>query len=139
MRTFLLRRGFTPLRPRSTCRGRLPSAFLLVVRVIDMAALSAPAQHDANDSAWIVLKRLEACSKQGALAASIGLDPATLSTFFNGKGAIRAAQLRLLIEALGLKCVDKNSRCVRAETFTELTRLAGRALVEAPQLVWEDE
>lgn len=98
----------------------------------------ASATLKSNDSDWIVLKRIEAASKQGALAASVGIDPATLSNFINGKGAIKAAQFRLLLTALGLKCVDLKARCVRDETFTELTRLAGRALIESPQLVWDE-
>lgn len=102
-----------------------------------MNASSAAASLDANGRSWIVLDRLE-LRKQGALADECRIDPGSLSAFVNGKGALKLRDVQALIAALGLKCVDANSRCVRAETFAELTRLAGRALIETPQLVWEE-
>lgn len=103
---------------------------------MDSASASVPGT--SSDSDWILLKRLEA-AKHAAVAADIGVDAGTLSHFFNGKGGLKPAQLRRLLEVLGLKVVDAEARCVRPELFAEVTRLAGKLLTEAPQLMWDEK
>lgn len=89
----------------------------------------------ALDSSWLPTKRLQPPLKRSALAMEMGMDPGDLSRLINSG----LPKVRLLFEKLGIKCVDVNARCVRPETFEELTKIAGRALIEQPQLIWDDE
>lgn len=104
-----------------------------------MRTASDPATLESIEARWILLKRLESHPKQGAIATASGLDESTLSAWKNNKGAMKIGNLRLLLRALNLKLVDADSKCVREETFRELTQLAARALRETPQLLWEEE
>ena len=88
----------------------------------------------ALESAWLPLKRLQPPLKRSALAMEIGMDPGDLSRLIK-----LLPKVKTLFEQIGVKCVDSNARCVRPETFEELTKIAGRALIEQPQLVWDDE
>jgi transcriptional regulator with XRE-family HTH domain len=103
-----------------------------------MAESIPAADLDSVGNAWILLRRIEEHPKQEALATASGLDAGTLSAFKNNKGAVKISNLRLLLRALNLKLVSADSRCVKESTFRELTKLAGRALLEQPQLTWDE-
>lgn len=88
---------------------------------------------------WVLLRRIEAYEKQGALAQIVGVDEGTLSAWKHNKGAMKIAPLKALLRELNLKLVDADAKCVKPSTFHELTQLAARALRDQPQLLWEDE
>ena len=103
-----------------------------------MAASSDATELEAIGVRWTLLDRIERHPKQAALAAAIGLDAGTFSEFKNNKGAMKLGHFKALLDQLGLKLVNKTSRCVNEDTFRELTKLAGRALLEQPQLTWDE-
>lgn len=100
---------------------------------------SPEAPLESIGNSWILLKRLEATVKQGALAQAIGVDEGTFSAWKNNKGAMKIGPLKALLRELNLKLVDADSRCVKQSTFNELTQLAARTLRERPELLWDDE
>lgn len=103
-----------------------------------MAAASPEAPLNAIDFDWILLRRIETHPKQEALASAAGLDAGALSAFKNNKGAIKISNLKLLLRALNLKLVSADARCVKESVFREMAALAGRAMQEQPQLLWEE-
>jgi hypothetical protein len=84
------------------------------------------------------LERLED-SKQETAAQASGIDKGTLSNFKNGKGCIKAAQLRLLLSHLGLKLVPAESVCINRIDYLSMSRTAGRALLENPEQFLEED
>lgn len=102
-----------------------------------MAEVSPSDRLNSIEAAWILLKRIEEHPKQEALALAAGLDAGALSTFKNNKGAIKISNLKLLLRALNLKLVSADARCVKESVFRQMAELAGRAMQEQPQLLWE--
>jgi hypothetical protein len=103
-----------------------------------MPALEQGSVPNAIGIGWILLERL-GDEKLAPAAAASGIDKGTLCNFKNNKGCIKAGQLRLLLQHLGLKIVPAGSVCVKRDEFESLTRIAGRALQERPQLFFEDD
>lgn len=103
-----------------------------------MAESSPAAPLDSIGTDWILLRRIAEHSKQEALALAAGLDAGTLSAFKNNKGAVKISNLKLLLRALNLKLVSADARCVKESVFRDMAALAGRAMQEQPQLLWEE-
>lgn len=98
-------------------------------------AYDAPAE-SALRKAGVVAERLRS-AKRTATANALGKSDSWVDKVLNGESGVMLSDIQPLLDALGLKAVDKSKVCVDKDIYTSLKSIAGAAL-EAPQkLEWE--
>jgi len=94
----------------------------------------------AGNSVAILATRLSRLSLE-QIARAIGKDDTAACKVRSGERAASVADLAKLIDAAGLKLVDKSRVCVKMEEYNFMRRLTARALTNeriAQELTFDD-
>lgn len=101
-----------------------------------MSQAYAHADENALRRPGVVAERLRN-TKATAIANVLGKSDSWVDKVRNGESGVLLTDIQPLLDALGLKAVDKSKVCVDKDIYTSLKNIAGAAL-EAPQkLEWE--
>ncbi len=101
----------------------------------DMPAFHLAPGSTAMSSGWKLFDERRKAVKQEALAAQINMDKGQLSDVLNFKQNVKIPQLVSILDALGLKLVDKGAQVIDERDFEAVTRAAGLLYTQAPHLL----
>jgi hypothetical protein len=102
-----------------------------------MADVSPLPNAIARKTVQVVLQRL-ATVKNQTVAEAIGKDESTVSRIASGEVGIKLNDLHAFIDALGLKIVDKNQRCIDSSIYEAYKTLATAAINAPSKLDWDE-
>lgn len=101
-----------------------------------MAPVSATPAELSFRNGGVVGERLRS-AKRTAIADLVGKSDSWVDKVINSESGVMLVDMPALLDALGLKAVDKAKVCVDKDIYMSLKNIAGAAL-EAPQkLDWE--
>lgn len=101
-----------------------------------MGAACADVPDTALRMIGVVAERLRN-AKATAVAEALGKSDSWVDEVRNGESGVLVGDIPALLDAIGLKPVDKDRVCVDREIYLSLKAIAGAALEAPRKLEWE--